>query len=145
MKEHEDRLLAQLLARSAVEALLKENWSFELVIPIPIAEKRLREKRFNHAEVLAGAFSGIVKVPLSINSLFRDEVPERKSMIGIERMGASSGFFTRGRLNGKKILLIDDVFVTGTTMASAAKILKARGAETVCGFTLARSLYRQRL
>ena len=116
----------------------------DLIIPIPLSEKRLLERGFNQAAVLAKILSGETKIKLDEQSLVRKiHTPiHRAGMDNKARELTVKNAFEVKRANfikARKILLIDDVFTSGATASACAKVLKKAGAEKVYVLTLARA------
>lgn len=128
-----DYILAKIFAESIKEVLQKINP--DILVPIPLSEERLYERGFNQAEALI-IESGYQ--PAKILSRIHSEKQSKKSRH--ERIHIPQVFQveTRESLLGKKVLLIDDIYTTGSTLRHAAKLLKAAGAESVQSLTLAR-------
>ncbi|MGI9054370.1 MAG: ComF family protein [Pyrinomonadaceae bacterium] len=123
-----------------------ENTEFQdadLIIPIPLSKKRLLERGFNQATVLAKILSDETKIKLDEQSLTRKiHTPmHRAGMDTKARESTVKNAFEVTRPNlvkDKKILLVDDVFTSGATASACAKVLKKAGAEKVYVLTLAR-------
>lgn len=118
--------------------------SFDRVLPVPLHPARLRERGFNQSAVLAGAVSRRITVPLDLFSLrrIRDTKPQT-SLNRIERKGNVRGAFSVARpssIEGKKVLLVDDVYTTGNTLSEAARELLRGGASEVAVLTAARAV-----
>jgi len=114
-----------------------------LIIPIPLHPKRLKERGFNQALLIAEYVSKFIKVDLDNDSLVRvkSTVKHRVGMNVVDREASLKGAFqvTRPRLiKGQIVLLVDDVFTTGTTISIATKALLEAGAKEIKVFTLAR-------
>jgi ComF family protein len=114
----------------------------EVLIPIPLTKKRLKERGFNQSEEIAKELSQFLKIPLLNNVLLKvKETLPQAELSGQERRENIKGVFAcqeSENLKGKKVLLVDDVFTTGSTMEEAAKALKKAGAKQVWGITVAR-------
>jgi len=109
----------------------------DLITPVPLSEERLKERGFNQCEViLEGA--GIFFVPLA-KKLFN---PKRQSELSAkDREKNIKGVFEVSySVKGKKILIFDDVFTTGSTCNELAKEFKKKGAKEVFVYTVARSV-----
>lgn len=128
-----DYILAKIFAECIKEVLQKINP--DILVPIPLSEERLYERGFNQAEALI-IESGFL--PARMLSRIHSEKQSKKSRQ--ERIHIPQVFQieTRESLLGKKVLLIDDIYTTGSTLRQAAKILKEAGAERVQSLTLAR-------
>ena len=114
------------------------------IIPVPLSKKRLIERGFNQAAILAGILADSVKIELDENSLVRQiHTPmHRAGMDTKARELTVKNAFEVKRPNfieGEKIILIDDVFTSGATASACAKVLKKNGAEAVYVFTVARA------
>ena len=115
-----------------------------IVVPVPLSKKRLLERGFNQAEVLAGILSAEFGLEIDAQSLARKiHTPvHRAAMDRRARELTVENAFEVARpklIKNKKILLVDDVFTSGATASYCAKALKKRGAEKVYVLTLARA------
>ncbi len=136
---HLIRPVAQLLAKTIVEW---EHGGFDLVIPVPLHPLRLRERGFNQSALLARFLSKSISAPLDLNILKRTlwTVPQT----GLSREERLSNVKNAFRVEhpqlskGKRVLLVDDVFTTGTTLSECAGILKKSGAREVLAVTVSR-------
>lgn len=115
--------------------------TFDFIVPIPLHPTRLRERGFNQAQLLAESLANELPATLLINQLLRTHYTRNQALLGKkERWTNIQGAFTiKGSLEfkGKNVLLIDDLFTTGTTISEAARILKENGANNVSALTLA--------
>lgn len=116
----------------------------DIVMPVPLHVKRLKQRGFNQALLLAHRMSETYHLPLSSDNLYRTR-PTRPQveLSGLERIKNVAGAFALRRaeaLAGKKIMVIDDVFTTGATMNECASVLKSAGAAQVTALTLARAV-----
>jgi competence protein ComFC len=129
------------LSRLAAEDKLgKLNLKKFIVTPIPLHRKRYNWRGFNQSEIIAENFAcGLGLEYQNLLSRTRHNTPQAK-LDGIERRKNMIGCFsTAGQdLSGKKILLVDDVATTGSTLDEAARILKSAGAAKVWGMVIAK-------
>ena len=134
--------LAGLFLREAVPALRGQNWN--LIVPVPLHSVRQREREFNQAERLALRLSDALKIPLNPGLLRRvTPTATQTRLTRQERAANMRGAFARrpgARLNGERVVLVDDVFTTGATTSACAQVLRAAGAGDVCVWTAARGL-----
>lgn len=108
----------------------------DLAIPIPLSRERLYERGFNQAKLLANY---IPLAPIDALSRIHHEKQSKKSRH--ERLTSSNVFSVTdsSKIRNKKLLLIDDIYTTGSTLRHAAKVLKDNGAASVSSLTLIRS------
>jgi ComF family protein len=117
-----------------------------LVVPVPLAAERLRERGYNQAELLARTFAELHGLRLAPSAARR--VRHTASQVWLsppERRANVAGAFAADPLivQGLPIILVDDVCTTGATLAACAESLVSAGATTVWGLTLARALTRE--
>jgi ComF family protein len=117
---------------------------FGLLIPVPLHKQRLRERGFNQALLLAKELSHRTGIPYLKRVLQkrRPTIPQA-NLSGKEREKGVRGVFLvigREKVEGKSILLVDDVYTTGATVNECSKVLMAAGAERVDVFTLAHAI-----
>lgn len=114
---------------------------FSAIIPIPLHKKRYLERGFNQAEILAESWSRFLCVPILKNMLIRSrQTKTQVGLSGFERRNNLQGAFTlRQPLAGlERVILVDDVFTTGSTMEEAARVLRSVSAREVWGAVVAR-------
>lgn len=114
-----------------------------LIVPVPLHISRLRQRGFNQAVLLGKVLSQQLSLPLLPDALVRIKRTEPQiKLSAAERRLNVKGAFTVKRTEtvvGKRILLLDDVMTTGSTMDECAKELKKAGASTVIATTIART------
>jgi ComF family protein len=116
--------------------------ALDVIIPVPLHPQRLREREYNQSLLLANRLSRQTGIPLLLACLLRirPTVPQT-SLSKKERLTNLRGAFSVSKpayIQGKRILLVDDVFTTGTTLNECAKTLRRAGSGHVYGLTLAR-------
>jgi len=117
---------------------------FDIVIPVPLHVRRLRERGFNQSLLLARTVATACGIPVDFLSLRRvRDTPPQTLMGRKERQANIRGAFAvvrRDRLRDRQVLLIDDVYTTGSTLAECARALLDGGAARVGVLTLARAV-----
>ncbi|WP_017436406.1 ComF family protein [Saccharococcus caldoxylosilyticus] len=106
-----------------------------LIVPIPLSAERLYERGFNQAKALAELLALPIHDILTRHHLEKQSKKSRRERLRTENFFQFSG---KTSLQGKRIVLIDDIYTTGTTLRHAAKVLLKAGAASVSSFTLAR-------
>lgn len=133
--------LAEIMARALPDANLPR---VDVAIPIPIHASRLLRRGFNQSEELARLFCKRVDLPLENGVLRKSKKTKRQMELPFDlRVSNVQGSFRASheeRIRGKRVLLIDDVFTTGSTLDEAAKVLLQAGAASVSAYTLSKSL-----
>lgn len=117
--------------------------SNHLLIPVPLHRKRLLERGFNQSELIASELAAISCLPIEKDLLKRAIYNEPQvGLNGSRRLKNIKGIFSinykaLSRSWGKEIILIDDVYTTGSTMSECAKTLKSVGFKRINGLVLA--------
>lgn len=113
---------------------------FDVIVPVPMHPKSLRKRGYNQCDILARELSEILDVPLS-NALTKIvDTKEQRGQGGEERRKNLHGAFCvedKSSVKGKAVLIVDDVFTTGSTINECAGLLKLCGAKKVYGVTAA--------
>jgi ComF family protein len=116
----------------------------DLLVPVPLHMKRLKQRGYNQSALLANALGKSMNLKVEENSLLRvkDSLPQARSANVEERRRNVYGAFSYGkqRCEGLIILLIDDVCTSGATLEACATALRAAGAASVWGLTVAREI-----
>jgi ComF family protein len=103
------------------------------VVPIPLHQEKLKERGFNQAELLAESFCELTGLPLQRHGLERVKNTQALFALTPQQRQAemknalSLGKDFRRRLPRDRVLLVDDIYTSGTTVKSAIKILKLSG------------------
>jgi len=141
-------VLGRMLAE-AVEDLQPFFCGNEIVIvPVPLHSGKLRQRGFNQSELIARAALKLkpASLGLQLGAGLLQRRRETKSQIGLSRHQRREnirGAFVVAKpdeVNGREILLVDDVFTTGTTVSECARVLRRAGASKVYVATVARTL-----
>jgi ComF family protein len=137
-----ENFLAGLLVREAAPVLANKNW--DAIVPVPLHPVKLREREFNQAALLAAQLARATKIPLNEKILRRINPTATQTLLTRAERAANmkSAFVvhTDTRLDGKRIIIVDDVFTTGATTNACAQALQVAGAAEVCVWTVARGL-----
>ncbi len=135
--------LAKPLASLMVSALPNEL-DTDIILPVPLHGSRLRTREFNQSLLLADQLARHLSRPVSTSHLVRVLPTDPQTTLSRhERLRNLRQAFTVRKpeaIAGRRLLLVDDVFTTGTTLNECAKTLLNAGAESVCALTLARTI-----
>ena len=112
-----------------------------VLVPIPLARRRLRARGYNQAERLAGALAARTGLVAETGLLIRRRETPTQTTLPPEarRANVADAFLCPPGADGKRVVLIDDVFTTGATLAEAGQVLLEAGAEGVESVTFARA------
>ena len=140
-KYHNRRCYAEVFAEQMYRCYgnqLKE-WEIEEMIPIPLHPSRKRKRGFNQSEILAEHLAERMELPVKKRVLYRiKKTKPLKEMNGKERwMNLQGAFGVSSQWKPcRNVLLIDDIYTTGSTVEKAAKMLRKAGAENVYFLTV---------
>ncbi len=146
MKYRGCRTLAAPVARLMIEqfGVVGLPESMDVVIPIPIDAQRMTQRGFNQAADIAMALCAGKGFRFDDTVLVKPKRTAHQVEISFEERRTNlSGAFSVTKpsaIVGKRVLLVDDVFTTGSTLSEAAQTLKRAGATIVVCYTSARSL-----
>lgn len=125
------KILDDISERKEISQLLS---GVDFAVPVPLHQGRFKERGFNQTEKIFGDWLAKKNLPLR-NFLIRTQPTPRLYKLGkAEREKILSGIFApteKINLRGKNILIVDDIFTTGTTCRECAKVLKSLGAEKI--------------
>jgi ComF family protein len=117
-----------------------------VLIPIPLAPQRLRARGYNQSDVLARALARQWRIPVLADVLVRTrETPTQTALTPETRLANVRAAFAVANVQCPMIndhwtlIIVDDVFTTGATLAEAARALEQAGAERILGVTFARA------
>jgi ComF family protein len=129
--------LSKLMAKMMVQAGREVLAEADLIVPVPMYRFRLWQRRYNQAALLANAVSGATGVPISLDALQR--VRHTRPQVGLgrgERQKNLIGAFKvpagcESLIAGRRVIVIDDVRTTGSTLNACAHILRKAGAARI--------------
>jgi ComF family protein len=134
--------LARPMAEVMAGYLEAEALPVDLVVPVPLFGRRQRLRGYNQSALLARELSRLGGLPLAERGLARrrNTPPQARSVDAEARRRNVAGAFAadRRRVEGRRVLLIDDVMTTGATLDACAQALRQAGAASVWALTFAR-------
>lgn len=147
LKYNHAKYLAEPLAYFLFEKLKNLNWEIDLISFVPIHAKKLKQRGYNQAELLAKELSKLTNI--ECKNLFEKikETPTQTKLTRQQRKKNIENSFklTNKDVADKNILIVDDVFTTGATANELAKLLKNAKAKYVYILTLAHSVLKENI
>jgi len=144
LKYHNLKAISSCLAELLADYLQLNPLPGEAIVPVPLHPRRLKERGYNQSGLLAKELGKLTNLPVIQDSLIRvkEARPQvRASNVKERRRNVANAFICRDeKVNGKQIILVDDVCTSGATLESCASALKSKGAIMVWGLTLAREI-----
>lgn len=148
VKYQRGKRLGRLLGIKAGEALKKyfEGWNDSVMVPVPLHKIRHRERGYNQSEILSQGLAEHIPLTIESKILVRHRKTLSQTLLPIqERQKNVEGAFNVIEPNffkGKRVLLVDDVCTSGSTLNSCAYSLKNAGVEGIVCVALARPLLK---
>lgn len=139
--------LGKILSQRGNELIDKAD----IIAPVPLHYKRLRQRRYNQAALLCNHINNKYRHKLQLDLLVRTEytIPQVELPYNKRQQNVENAFTLNQKYNSKiqdkTILLIDDVITTGATVNSCANILKSQGANEIYVLTLTKRLLKDGL
>lgn len=116
--------------------------SYDTIIPVPISKVRKKERGYNQSELIAEEIAKCLSMEYNNQSLFKvKNIIEQSKLNREERQKNIQGVYelrNQEMLQGKKILLIDDIYTTGSTVNECSKILRKAQPQKIGVLTLAK-------
>jgi competence protein ComFC len=142
LKYRPDRRLSDWLAIRLVEIVSSEAWPSLTVIPVPLSQKKFNRRGYNQVDLIASAVARKLGRPYRASALRRTR--DTRSQVGLSpaarKRNVQGAFKADSRkVNGKNILIIDDLYTTGATLLACTQALKDAGAGQVFALTAARA------
>lgn len=140
------RGLAVPLGRLAVESLLRYDLPVDAIVPVPLHPRRLRERGYNQANLLATEIgkSRNLAVVDDVLVRVRSTMPQVGLSAKRRRENVKDAFrCTSATLQGHNVLLVDDVCTTGATLEACSLALRQVGVGLVWGLVLARERWHE--
>lgn len=142
LKYEGDLALGETLSRPLGVLLASLSWPIEIVAPVPIGRARRKERGYNQAALLAYPLALCSGIPYQSHALGRKR--ETRTQVGLNplerKLNVADAFIAdREIVEGKSVLVVDDITTTGATLNACAQALHGAGARSVFGLTLARA------
>jgi len=125
-----------------VELLSRETWSVDLVTAVPLSSRRKAVRGYNQSDLIAHKLSDRLGIQFSSEALSR--IRETQSQVGLDPPARAANvrgaFSANGKLvEGRHILIVDDLLTTGATLAACHAALLSAGAQDAYGISVGRA------
>lgn len=143
--------LSRKLSEIIYDKIMAEGLEFDIIVPVPMYAGKKRKRGYNQAELLGKYLGRRLGVPCLSNILsrIRDTAPMSKLGLRDRKRNLDGAFLVsesaKREISGRRILLIDDIYTTGTTAEHCSKLLKSRGAAQVYIASLAAGINQKEL
>ncbi len=142
LKYRPDRRLAEVMGGWLAELYTTAGWQADLITAVPLSPKRQRQRGYNQAALLGAALGGRIGLPVCDGALARRR--ETGTQVGLgpagRRQNVAGAFEARTTwVQGKAVIVVDDLYTTGATLGACAVSLIDAGASRVYSLTVARA------
>lgn len=143
LKYRKNMGIADAIARQMADFVGSLRWDVDLLVPVPLGKMRLKERGYNQVALVARPLAYELGLRYAPHVLWK--LRETRSQVGLNvsqrRENVSKAYQAEGEVvNGRSVLLMDDVATTGSTIQSSAEALLSAGAQEVYVITIARAL-----
>lgn len=143
MKYRRNIGLGESIAIQMVDFVRSLNWPIEITIPVPLGKKRLIERGYNQVALVARPLA--FRLGLKYESDALQKVRETRSQVGLtvsqRHENVQNVYWADTNIvNGKSILIMDDVATTGSTISACTEALLSAGVREIYVLTIARAL-----
>lgn len=133
------RPLADVLAQRLALCLWELEWTFDILVPVPLHTTRFQERGYNQSQEISAALATCLRIPSIPDALHR--IRDTGSQVGLNKQQRLTNVADAFRadptlVQNQTILLIDDVFTTGATLVACAEALRHAGALHIFGLTV---------
>lgn len=114
---------------------------YDIIIPVPMSKSKLKKRGYNQTELIAKKLSKKLKIKTEKLLLKKENIETQSRLLKTGRRSNVRGAFyilEKEKIHNKKIILIDDIFTTGSTIRECCKILKEAGAQDILVLVLAK-------
>jgi ComF family protein len=139
LKYENVRAISAPLGERLADCLTNLEWTIDMIVPVPLHMSRLKQRGYNQAQVLGAYVAKRHNIPLVPDAITRwRSTNSQVGLTALERQANVAGAFTGNpeRVNQRAILLIDDVFTTGSTLKACAQAALEAGASAAYSLTV---------
>jgi len=119
--------------RNQYESIIR-NWDADVLIPVPLHKSKLRKRGYNQAEIIAKSIGKLMDIPVDSQLVIREKKTlAQKELNDKERLKNLENAFNivEKVVKYKNVIIVDDIYTTGTTIDACAQILMKSGVSKV--------------
>ena len=143
-KFHNGKYYSKPFAKYLADLYKEHKYNCDLIIPVPIHVTRLKERGYNQSELLAKDLGEIINLPVDSESLVKIKKTKNQAELDFKQrhtnLEKAFKVTNKKQIKDKNILLIDDVYTTGSTIDECTKELTKAGAKSVYALTVAHAV-----
>lgn len=128
------------------DTYMQNDLDAQVIIPVPISYKREKERGFNQSYLLAKSLALKLNLPVNKDAIIKVKDNKQQAKLSLrERRNNVIGAYEivdRAAVKGKKVLVVDDILTTGSTLSEVSRRLKIAGAVAVYGLVIASPVYK---
>jgi len=146
LKYNRNVALGDTFSQYLVQVLQGTNWKIDLITPVPLGVARFKERGYNQSSLLARPIAQRLQITYEPKIILRNRETKSQTELNFqERKINVAGAFQSDPefVNGKSVLVVDDVATSGSTLEACADSLFRAGANKVYGLTLARVVFQE--
>jgi len=139
--EYLGKFLSSLMSNH-LKKIRFRNYGYDFITAVPMHRHKLKSRGYNQAEILAKHLADHLKIPFQNDIIYDINIrPQQVKLSSQKRKENIEGSFrVEKNLKDKKIILVDDIFTTGSTISACAKALKDKEAQNITIITLAKTI-----
>lgn len=140
--------LAKYFAHLLYEKLLSWGVLVDFIVPVPLADKRFKQRGYNQSEVIANELSLLSGIKVDTTIVKRENSGKiQQGLTRKERVENMKGVFTlvnKEKLTGKNVLILDDVFTTGATADELSRMIRKLKPDKIYVLTVGKQLFKDK-
>lgn len=134
------RIYGEIYGREMAKAFRKliHLWQIDVIVPVPLHKKKQKKRGYNQAEILAKEIGFRVNIPVDVTLVKRkiNTIPQKEFSRKERKKNLKNAFEITKKIEGKRVLIIDDIYTTGSTIDAISVLLKKAGVEKTYFLTI---------
>lgn len=137
--------LGKFLSSLMINRLKKigfKGYDYDFVTAVPMHKYKLKSRGYNQAEILGKSLSNYFQIPFQNDIIYDISIRPQQVKLSFQKRkeNIEGAFKVKKKLKDKKLILVDDIFTTGSTVKACSKALKDKGAQKITVMTLAKTI-----